>query len=67
LIHPEDAPQTMLQIKTKLARMKVFHLIFRIIRKRPKIIWVEEFADVIIKNGKNSIEGIMIDITQKRG
>jgi hypothetical protein len=26
---------------------------------------VEEFADVIIKNGKNSIEGIMIDITQK--
>jgi PAS domain S-box-containing protein len=67
LIHPEDAPQTMLQIKTKLAKNEGFHLIFRIIRKDQKIIWVEEFADVIIKNGKIAyIEGIMIDITQRK-
>jgi PAS domain S-box-containing protein len=67
LIHPEDAPQTMLQIKTKLAKNEGFHLIFRIIRKDQKIIWVEEFADVIIKSGKIAyIEGIMIDITQRK-
>ena len=67
LIHPDDSEQTMLKIKAKLAKNEGFHLIFRIIRQDQKIVWVEEFADVIIKNGTIAyIEGIMIDITQRK-
>ena len=67
LIHPEDAQQTMSKIKAKLAKNEGFHLIYRIIRKDKEIVWLEEFADVIKKNGKIAyIEGIMIDITQRK-
>lgn len=67
LIHPEDTAKTMSEIKAKLSKNEGFHLTFRIIRKDQEIIWVEEFADVIIKNGQIAyIEGIMIDITQRK-
>lgn len=67
LIHPEDVQQTMAEIKSKLSKCEGFHLTFRIIRKGGEIVWVEEFADVIIKNGEIAyIEGIMIDITQRK-
>ena len=67
LIHPDDASKTMQEIREKLAKNEGFHVIFRIVRKDQKIVWVEEFADVIIKNGEIAyIEGIMIDITQRK-
>ncbi|MBU0942422.1 MAG: PAS domain S-box protein [Bacteroidetes bacterium] len=67
LIHPDDAAQTMSEIKANLLLNQGFHLTFRIIRKDQKIVWVEEFADVIIKNKKIAyIEGIMFDITQRK-
>ena len=67
LIHPDDVHQTMSEIKANLLLNQGFHLTFRIIRKDQKIVWVEEFADVIIKNDKIVyIEGIMFDITQRK-
>jgi PAS domain S-box-containing protein len=67
LIHPDDAFETMAEIKGNLLQNQGFHLTFRIIRKDEKIVWVEEFADVIIKNDKIAyIEGIMFDITQRK-
>lgn len=67
LIHPDDKVQTMSEIKAKLSQNEGFHLTFRIITKDNEIIWVEEFADIILKNGQIAyIEGIMIDITQRK-
>jgi PAS domain S-box-containing protein len=67
LIHPDDAFDTMSEIRGNLLQNQGFHLAFRIIRKDQKIVWVEEFADVIIKNDKIAyIEGIMFDITQRK-
>jgi PAS domain S-box-containing protein len=58
LIHPDDKVQTMLEIKAKLAQNKGFHLTYRIIRKDGEIIWVEEFADVILKMDKLPISRV---------
>jgi hypothetical protein len=48
----------MLEIKAKLAQNKGFHLTYRIIRKDGEIIWVEEFADVILKMDKLPISRV---------
>jgi PAS domain S-box-containing protein len=50
----------------KLSKSEPFHLTYRIINKSGTVVWVEEFGDVI-NNGKISyIEGIMLDITERK-
>jgi PAS domain S-box-containing protein len=43
-----------------------FHFTYRILNKAGEIVWVEEFGDAVINNGKITyIEGIMLDITKE--
>jgi len=67
LIHPEDATKTILESTESLSKFEPFHLTYRIINKNGDIVWVEEFGDAVIKNGKIIyIEGIMLDITKRK-
>ncbi|MEZ7504549.1 PAS domain S-box protein [Flavobacterium sp. Arc2] len=67
LIHPEDYHKILSESRDHLSKSEPFHFTYRIITKTGEIVWVEEFGDAVIKNGKITyIEGIMLDITKKR-
>lgn len=67
LIHPEDIKKTVHESMESLSKSEPFHLTYRIINKVGDIVWVEEFGDAVIKNGKIIyIEGIMLDITKRK-
>jgi PAS domain S-box-containing protein len=67
LIH-EDDKEEMIEIATKnILAGEPLHLTYRIRKKDGTIAWVEEFADVIKTNDTiEFIEGLFIDITQKK-
>ena len=67
LIHPEDKAKAIKDQKRALAKGEKIHQIYRIIKKDQSIAWVEEFGDSIKKDeGIDYIEGIFIDITEKK-
>jgi PAS domain S-box-containing protein len=67
LIHPEDAVQIANESTERLSKFEPFHLTYRIRNKAQEVVWVEEFGDAVIKDGKIIyIEGIMIDITKRK-
>ena len=67
LIYPEDKERTILEQQNAIENGKQIHLTYRIVNKNNAIIWVEEFGDVIYKEGKIAfIEGIFIDITETK-
>nr|WP_314898002.1 PAS domain S-box protein [uncultured Flavobacterium sp.] len=67
LIHPEDKKQTLQAEQNAIENGRPIHSIYRIIRNNKEIVWVEEFGDVIYKEGKIAfIEGIFIDITERK-
>jgi PAS domain S-box-containing protein len=67
LIHPEDVGKAIAESKKYLSKSEPFHLTYRIIKKTGEIIWVEEFGDAILKDQQITfIEGILIDITEKK-
>lgn len=67
LIHPEDKERTILEQKEAILKGVQIHLVYRIIHRTNKIVWVEEFGDTIYKEGKIVfIEGIFIDITERK-
>ena len=67
IIHPEDKDRVIKDQKYALDNNQKIHFIYRIIHKDEKIVWVEEFGDVIIKNNEvEFIEGIFIDITERK-
>lgn len=67
LIHPEDKEMTLKSEQEAIENERPIHSIFRILRKNKEIAWVEEFGDVIHKDGKIAfIEGIFIDITERK-
>jgi PAS domain S-box-containing protein len=67
LIHPDDKERTVIEQQNAIENGKQIHLTYRIINKNNAVIWVEEFGDVIYKDGKIAfIEGIFIDITETK-
>jgi PAS domain S-box-containing protein len=67
LIHPDDFEKAVEESHIQLKMKEPFHLNYRIIKKTGEIIWVEEFGDAILREGKIAfIEGILIDITEKK-
>ena len=66
LIHPEDKGIVEAEAEELIKNKTKFHLIFKIIHKNGKTVWVEEFGEPILKNGEVIyIVGIFIDITQR--
>ena len=67
LLHPDDRERVMNLQQTLIKNKTKIHSVYRIISKNNQIVWVEEFGDIIYKNGKiEYIEGIFLDITQKK-
>ena len=67
LIHPDDYERITNESKERLSKSEPFHFTYRIVKKNGEIVWVEEFGDAVIKNGKITyIEGIMLDITKRK-
>ncbi|MGK4567922.1 PAS domain S-box protein [Flavobacterium sp. 3HN19-14] len=67
LIHHEDRERVMNQINHSLFSRRAFNMSYRIQRKNGEFVWVEEFGDTIIIDNKIAfIEGIFIDITERK-
>ncbi len=67
LIHPDDKIQYDTDFINCLTNKKPFHLTYRIHKKNKEIAWVEEFGDAVYNNNTiNYIEGILLDITDKK-
>ncbi|MFV5689885.1 PAS domain S-box protein [Flavobacterium sp. ZT3R25] len=67
LIYTEDKEQTLQSQQDAIKNGIPIHSIYRIIHKNKEFVWVEEFGDVIYKEGKIAfIEGIFIDITERK-
>lgn len=67
LVHPEDKEKIMQHSDECIKNKKPFHEVYRLRKKSGEYIWIEEFGDVILKEGKIAyVEGILIDITQKK-
>lgn len=67
IIHPDDLEFVIKESAEQLKNSEPFHFTYRIIKKTGEIVWVEEFGDAVMKNGKITyIEGIMLDITERK-
>lgn len=67
LIHEDDRTEILQLSAKKIFSGEKLHLTYRIRTKDNNIKWVEEFADIIIENNViKYIEGIFIDITQRK-
>jgi PAS domain S-box-containing protein len=68
LVFEEDKEEVMMLSNARIIAGEPLHLTYRIRKKDNSIVWVEEFADTIkIDNQIEFIEGIFIDITEKKG
>ncbi len=67
LYHPEDKKNAIKIIQNALKEKKPYKITCRIIRKDGKIVWVEEYGEGILKDGKvEYLEGVLIDITERK-
>ena len=66
LVHPDDIEIVKKEADELFKESKKIHLIYRIIHKDGHFLWIEEFGEPIIKDGKiEFIVGIFINITQR--
>lgn len=67
LTHKEDKAKVVYENKRAFEGNIPFQLIYRIKKKSGEYIWIEEFSDTVIKDGKVSyIGGILVDVTEKK-
>lgn len=67
LVHPDDQENLKEYTNECIERSEPFHVMYRLKKKSGEYIWIEEFGDTILKEGKVAyIEGILIDITEKK-
>ncbi len=67
LYHPDDKENAMKIIQNALNEKKSYKVTCRIIRKDGGIVWVEEYGEGILKDGKAEyLEGVFIDITERK-
>jgi PAS domain S-box-containing protein len=67
LVHEDDRETVLNEAHIAVSQQKPFHLTYRLKRKSGEYIWIEEFGDTVLKDGKiDYVEGILIDITQRK-
>lgn len=67
LYHPEDKKESLEQIQKAVKEKKPFAIRCRLIRKNGTVVWVEEYGESILIDGKiEFLEGVLIDITERR-
>ncbi|SHI89512.1 PAS domain S-box protein [Flavobacterium terrae] len=66
-VHPDDRENLKDYTNDCIKNHIPFHVVYRLRKSNGDYIWVEEFGDVILKDGKIAfIEGILFDITAKK-
>lgn len=67
LYHPDDKKSAIKTIQTAIKENKPYKVTCRIIKKDGGIVWVEEYGEGILKDGKvEYLEGVLIDITERK-
>ncbi len=67
LVHPDDRQNLKEYTTERIENHSSFHVVYRLRKSSGDYIWVEEFGDVILRDGKIAfIEGILFDITAKK-
>ncbi len=67
LVHNDDKEIVMNEAKLSVMQAKPFRFTYRLKRKSGEYIWIEEFGDAVLKDGKIAyIEGILLDITKSK-
>lgn len=67
LYHPEDKQEALKKIDYAVKNKESFSIRSRLIRKDQSIVWVEEYGESILIDGKiEFLEGVLIDITERK-
>lgn len=67
LYHPKDRELALKTINEAVSNKKPYVITCRLIRKDKSVIWVEEYGEGIIINGKvEYLEGVLLDITERK-
>lgn len=67
LYHPEDKNNAIEIIQKAIKNKKPYKVTCRIIRKDGGVVWVEEYGEGILQDGKvEYLEGVLIDITERK-
>ena len=67
LYHPEDKAEALETVSIAVKNKKPFVVRCRLIRKDGNIIWIEEYGESILIDGKiEYLEGVLLDITQRK-
>lgn len=66
IIHPDDRQNVWESVKKSIPKDKLFIIEFRIITKSGKIKHVWERGKVVTRNGKEYIEGVIFDYTERK-
>jgi PAS domain S-box-containing protein len=66
LIHPEDRQYVWETVKKSVDKEKQFILEFRLITKNGKIKYIWERGKYVVRDGKEYIEGVLFDITDRK-
>ena len=67
LVHKKDKPLVISENNKAFGNNIPFQLIYRIKKKTGEYVWIEEFSDTVIRDGKVAyIGGILVDVTEKK-
>lgn len=67
LYHPEDKKNAIKIIQKAIKENKPYKITCRIVKKDGSIVWIEEYGEGILKDGKvEYLEGVLIDITERK-
>jgi diguanylate cyclase (GGDEF)-like protein/PAS domain S-box-containing protein len=66
IVHKDDSPRLLAEIRSALNNDKAFAVEYRIRRKDGKEIWVWEQGQKVLVDGEEYLEGIVTDISQRK-
>ena len=67
LYHPDDKKNAIKIIQNAIKHNKPYKITCRIVKKDGSIVWIEEYGEGILKEGKvEYLEGVLIDITERK-
>ncbi|WP_322550866.1 PAS domain S-box protein [Flavobacterium psychraquaticum] len=67
LYHPEEQKLNIKIVEAAVANKKAYKITCRLLNKNGNYVWVEEFGEAVIINNKTEyIEGVLIDITERK-
>ncbi len=66
-LHPEDREATLAIYEAKILECTQFNLEYRFMRKDQSCIWIKDYVNVVVENGRPTyLRGFMVDVTKSR-